>query len=233
MIGPSVARVPAGGPYRDFRHVPSLKTLSIALLPLMLAACAGEGDFDETGGVRVVRSACPAVAIPAHTGDVTLFDPPASRDAAALDVVATLTNLKTDCTSAGDRINSTTRFEVVARREHSAGARTVTLPYFALVTRGGNEIRSKQIGQVVLSFADGQSRASATGVAAADISLAEATLAPDVEARINRKRKAGDLDAATDPMSDPEVRAAVQKASFELLVGFQLTEAQLAYNATR
>jgi hypothetical protein len=31
----------------------------------------------------------------------------------------------------------------------------------------------------------------------------------------------------------PEVRAALAKASFELVVGFQLTDAQLAYNATR
>ena len=31
----------------------------------------------------------------------------------------------------------------------------------------------------------------------------------------------------------PAVRAAVQRATFELLVGFQLTEAQLRYNATR
>jgi hypothetical protein len=29
------------------------------------------------------------------------------------------------------------------------------------------------------------------------------------------------------------VRAAVQRATFELLIGFQLTEQQLAYNATR
>ena len=31
----------------------------------------------------------------------------------------------------------------------------------------------------------------------------------------------------------PEVRAALAKASFELVVGFQLSDAQLAYNATR
>ena len=32
---------------------------------------------------------------------------------------------------------------------------------------------------------------------------------------------------------DPAVKAAVARATFELLVGFQLTEQQLAYNATR
>ena len=50
---------------------------------------------------------------------------------------------------------------------------------------------------------------------------------------VARERKAGDEDAALDPLADPAVRAAVQRATFELLVGFQLTEAQLAYNATR
>jgi hypothetical protein len=34
-------------------------------------------------------------------------------------------------------------------------------------------------------------------------------------------------------MADPQVKAAVDRATFELLVGFQLTQDQLAYNATR
>ena len=32
---------------------------------------------------------------------------------------------------------------------------------------------------------------------------------------------------------DPSIKAAVARATFELLIGFQLTEQQLAYNATR
>jgi len=59
------------------------------------------------------------------------------------------------------------------------------------------------------------------------------TLPADIQERITRKRKAGDADAAIDPMADPQVREAVSRASFELLVGFQLTQAQLQYNATR
>ena len=62
---------------------------------------------------------------------------------------------------------------------------------------------------------------------------AAATLPPEIEQRLTRKRKAGDADAAVDPLANPDVRAAVQKASFELLVGFQLSDAQLQYNATR
>jgi hypothetical protein len=36
-----------------------------------------------------------------------------------------------------------------------------------------------------------------------------------------------------DPLARPEVRQAVLRATFEALVGFQLTDAQLKYNATR
>ena len=42
-----------------------------------------------------------------------------------------------------------------------------------------------------------------------------------------------DADAAVDPLSRPEVKAAVARATFEVLVGFQLTQDQLTYNATR
>jgi len=50
---------------------------------------------------------------------------------------------------------------------------------------------------------------------------------------LTARRKAGDPSAAIDPLSDPGVRAAVQRATFEHLIGFQLTDAQLRYNATR
>ena len=62
---------------------------------------------------------------------------------------------------------------------------------------------------------------------------ADASLPADIREQITRRRKAGDPDAALDPLADPAVRAAVQRATFELLVGFQLSEPQLRYNATR
>lgn len=215
------------------KYVTSFKSLIPAALVLTLTACAGKGDFDETGGVKIVRSACPAIAIPAFTGDVTLFNPAASRDASAIDVVATITNVRSTCNDAGERITATANFDVLARRSNSAGAREVVLPYFATVTRAGTRIVSKQVGQVALRFEDGQLRAQTSSTASTSIARAEAALAPEVEERINRKRKAGDTDAATDPMTVPAIRDAVSKASFELLVGFQLTNNQLAYNATR
>ena len=58
-------------------------------------------------------------------------------------------------------------------------------------------------------------------------------LPEDVRAKLTERRKSGDVNAAIDPLSDPTVRAAVARATFEHLIGFQLTQEQLRYNATR
>jgi hypothetical protein len=207
--------------------------VSICLAALSLAGCAGKNDFDETGGIKIIRSACPAVAIPAYTGDITLFNPPASRDARAIDVTATITNVRSNCNNAGDPLQTSATFEVQARRASASGAREVVLPYFATVVRGGTKIVSKRLSRVAVRFEDGQLRASATGTASASVSRAAATIPDEIEKKINRKRKAGDADAAVDPMADPAIRSVVNQANFELLIGFQLSNDQLAYNATR
>ncbi|MCX7865163.1 MAG: hypothetical protein N2423_09055, partial [Novosphingobium sp.] len=92
---------------------------------------------------------------------------------------------------------------------------------------------TKRIGRVTLNFANGQERAQARGEGIAYVDRAAATLPEDIRRRLTRKRRAGDADAAVDPLADPEVKAAIARATFELLVGFQLDESQLAYNATR
>ena len=109
----------------------------------------------------------------------------------------------------------------------------MTLPYFVTVLRGGESVVSKRVGQVTVAFADGQERASASGSGAAYVDAAEATLPQEIREKITRKRRAGDADAAVDPLTDPEVKAALARAEFEVLVGFQLNQDQLAYNATR
>ena len=212
--------------------MPSLKTILCCLAPLALAACAGGSQFDETGGIKITRSSCPAIAIPTYTGDVTLFDPPASREARAIDVVANMTNLRGGCTD-GEMMATNATFEVQARRANASGARDVALPYFVTIVRGGTGVVSKQVGRIALHFADGQLRTTANGTASANVSRAAATLPEAVLTKITRKRKPTDADASVDPMSDPATRAAVSSASFEMLVGFQLSNDQLAYNATR
>ena len=225
---------------KDAVPVPLKK--STALLPtatllaaLTLAGSANDTEFDERGGFKIARSACPAAAIPNYTGDITLFDPVSSRNVEALDVTASIANLQARCNESGSgpQIQVTADFDVYARRAQAGPARTVTLPWFASVLRAGTQIQSKQVGSISVTFADGQLRGTAHGSATAMVSRAAATLPADILRKINRKRKAGDADAALDPMNDPVVRDAVNKANFELLIGFQLSESQLAYNAAR
>ena len=208
------------------------KAAAALLLSLALAGCAREGDILPTG-IITSYSACPPVAIPAATGDVTLFDPATSRDASAIDVVATITNLRGSCDESGEYIVANATFEVQAQRRDARGAREVVLPYFATIVQGTNNVVSKRVSRVALRFEDGEYRASAQGMGTAQVLRSAATLPEDIRQRITRERRPGDPDAALDPMADPAVRAAVTRASFELFVGFQLSEEQLRYNATR
>ena len=214
---------------------PAARIIAPTLIALVLSGCSREGELvlNEGVGVASVRTLCPAVGIPDYTGDITTFQRPDSRLASDLDIEASMTNLRTTCDEAGERIYTNATFDVYASRSDTNGARTVTLPYFSVVLRGGSSVVTKRVGTVSVTFADGQDRAVGRGQAGAFINRADATLPQDVRDRITRERKPGDADAALDPLADPEVRAAVQAASFELLVGFQLSEAQLAYNATR
>jgi hypothetical protein len=226
MIRPS----PKG---EDSHAVFKSKAALAALLPAILVACSTpNGELTETG-VTATRSACPAVAIPAATGDITLFKPENSRDASAIDVVANITNLRSTCDESGASIVTNVTFDVQAQRRDGRGAREVVLPYFAAAVQGGTQIQSKSVSRVGLRFADGELRASTTASATGSVTRAAVTLPEDIRQQITRRRKPGDPSAAIDPMADPAVREAVRKASFEILVGFQLTQDQLAYNATR
>lgn len=203
-----------------------------ALVTLAITGCATDGQLTAEG-ITVTRSACPSVAIPAGTGDVTLFNPASSRDASAIDVVASITNVRSNCNEAGEYVVSNVSFEVQAQRRNASGARQVILPYFVTVVQGGTNVVSKRVQAVALQFADGQLRASTIGGGGAQVLRSAATLPPAIRQQITRPRKAGDPNAALDPLADPTVRAAVTRASFELLVGFQLTQDQLRYNVTR
>ncbi len=208
---------------------------AVALLGGALSGCAKKDhDLDQSGGVVIKRSSCPAVAVPNDTGDITLFNPTNSRDSRAIDVVANITNVRVQCAEEGTGdIVSTANFDVQARRTDPTGARDVVLPYFSTVVQGGKYVISKRISRVGIHFEAGQLRASTTGIASASIDRAAATLPLDLITKVNKKRKSGQDDAAVDPLADPAVRDQIARANFELLVGFQLTSDQLQYNATR
>lgn len=208
-----------------------LRLASMIALAL-LAGCSRRGNIEE-GGIYTVRSVCPQLAIPAATGDITLFDPAGSNAASAIDVEAAITNLRANCQEAGDQVISTATFDVVATRRDPTQARQVVLPYFDVVVQGGERIVAKRIGHVALNFAAGAIQAQTAGQATVRVSRSAATLPENVREILNRRRKVGDPDAAVDPLADPGVRDAVARATFTHLVGFQLTADQLRHNATR
>ena len=211
-----------------------LRLAALSALTL-IGACRHAGDItaENGGGVYAVRSACPIAGIPTGTGDITLFNPQGSTDSRAIDVTATITQLRSTCQEAGNDEVSTVTFTVTALRREAGPARQVILPYFDVALRGGATIAAKQVGAVALNFPTGSQHAYTRGQATIRVSRYAATLPANVRAILTRPRKAGQADAAIDPMADPAVRSAVANATFEHLVGFQLTQDQLKYNATR
>lgn len=206
--------------------------LTPLFLLALLSACAKSG-ITESGGVYATRSSCPVAGVPTGTGDITLFSPVGSTDASALDLSAAITNVRASCDETGANVISVISFDVVAVRRTAGPARQVVLPYFSTVVRGGTDIVAKRVQAVALNFPAGALRAQTAGQATVSVSRAAATLPANVRQILSRDRKPGDEAAAVDPLSDPAIRQAVAQATFEHLVGFQLTDDQLRYNLTR
>jgi hypothetical protein len=211
-----------------------LRNAALAAI-ILLSACRHAGDIttDNGGGVYAVRSACPIPGIPAGTGDITMFNPAQSTDSRAIDVTAAITDLRASCQDVGDDVVSTATFTVIGLRRDAGPARQVVLPYFNVALRGGDSIAAKQIGQAVLNFAAGDLHSYARVRATIRVNRGAATLPANVRAILTRPRKAGEAEAAIDPLADPAVQKAVANATFEQLIGFELTQDQIKYNATR
>ena len=201
----------------------------------LLGGCRSAGDItsENGGGVYAVRSACPIAGVPAGTGDITLFDPAGSTDSRAIDVTAAISDVRAVCQDGGNDVVSTATFTVVALRRDPGPARQLVLPYFNVALQGGTVVAAKRIGQAVVNFAAGDIHGWARLQASVRVNRAAATLPANVREILTRERKAGETEAALDPLADPAVREAVAKATFEHLIGFQLTDDQLRYNATR
>jgi len=202
---------------------------------ILLSACRHAGDVtsDNGGGVYAVRSVCPIAGVPAGTGDITLFNPPESTDSRAIDVTASITDVRATCQDAGNDVVSTATFNIDALRRDAGPARQVVLPYFDVALRGGTTVAAKQVGQAVLNFAAGDLHAWTRVQATIRVNRGAATLPANVREILTRPRKAGEAEAAVDPLADPGVAKAVANATFEHLIGFELTQDQLKYNATR
>lgn len=195
----------------------------LAISALALAGC-------NSNPLLVRRSQCPAVAVPAFAGSTTQFSPAQSRDADAIDLTAQLVDVSGQCIEGDNELVSNISFTVTAQRRHAGEAREVYLPLFVGLVQGGNVLVSKQQTGVMLKFAEGQLRAEAKGGARADVQRSAATLPADVQDRLSQRRRPNRRESLIDPSADPQVRAAVRAATFEVLVGFQLDDPSLAYN---
>jgi hypothetical protein len=212
-----------------------VKLRSAALLAfVLLGACRHTGNLSvEEKGISAIRSSCPIAGVPAGTGDITLFNPPESTDSRAIDVTAAISDVRAVCQNGATDVVSTVTFTVVGLRSSAGPARQVVLPYFDVALRGGQTVAAKQVGQAVLNFAAGDIHAWTRVRATIRVSRAAATLPLNVHQALTRPRKAGEESAAIDPLADPGIRSAVANATFEHLIGFELTQDQLKYNATR
>jgi len=209
--------------------------LAVLCTAALLAGCRHSGDLttENGGGIYSVRSTCPLIGVPAGTGDITLFNPVGSRDARAIDVSATITDVRATCQDAGNDVLSTATFTVVGLRRDPGPARQVILQYFDVALQGGGRVVAKRVGQVALNFPDGKLHAWARAQATVRVNRGAATLPENVRRILTRVRKPGEAEAASDPLADPAVRTAVANATFEHLIGFQMSPDQLKYNATR
>ena len=76
--------------------IPQTRLISAIALAAALAGCKTKGDIvvDEGVGISAVRTACPSVGIPQNTGDITTFRVPGDTTADNIDVVAAMTNVR-------------------------------------------------------------------------------------------------------------------------------------------
>lgn len=222
--------------FRPLKDLPPVKIRLAALAALaLLGACRHAGDLtsEKGGGVYAIRSDCPIAGVPAGTGDITLFNPAGSTDSRAIDITATITNVRASCQDTATDVISTTTFTIVGLRRDPGPARQVVVPYFNVALRGGAQVSAKSIGNAALSFKAGDLHSWTRVQATVRVNRAAATLPANVRRILTRERKPGEIEAAQDPMAEPAVRSAVANVTFEHLVGFQLTQDQLRYNATR
>ena len=221
--GPVLSRVR----FTDWFSSPVLRNgMLVVAIAAAVAGC-------QRNPLIVKRSPCPAVAVPNYLGDATIFGAGGATDARNIDVVATLTNLRETCIEGEQKLTTDVTFDVVARRSAAGPARSITFPVMTTVVQGGNLVLSKEVTGVVVNFAEGAIRATGSGGARANVARSASTLPPNIQAKVDRKRKPTDADAAIDPLADPQVKAALRAASFEVLVGFQLDEAGIAYNVSK
>ncbi len=191
----------------------------IALFALSAAALVS--GCKSNNPLLITRTSCPAVAVVKYANNYTRFAPGANYSAAGLELSAQLGNVQVACTdSKGGAPVSTVSFDLSATRASATAAGQADIPYFVTIVENGTTILSKQVYAAPMQFAEGASRAMVRQSFSATTPFVP--LPPELSAKEKRKQF---QQFAED--SRPKA------AQFEILIGFQLTEAQAAYNVQR
>lgn len=157
---------------------------------LVLAAC-------NNNPLIVTRSNCPAVAVMAHTGTITMFKGE-SRNQSDVMWTANISNLERNCEQ-DETLVGTTNFVISVQKGPAFEGNEVTVPYFAALLRDNHLVTAKQVYEATVRFAPNSNNAAV-------METIEQTFT--------------DIDIA-------------RRYNYEMLVGFQLTANQVAFNMLR
>ena len=151
---------------------------------------------------------------------------------AAIDVTATITDVRATCQ---DRATTWSRPRP-SRRRPAPRCRPRAAGRAALFRRraaGRQPVVAKRVGQVVLNSRPATSTRWTRVQATVRVNRAAATLPANVRGNPDPSAQGRRAEAAVDPLADPGGPRRGASATFEHLVGFQMTQDQLKYNATR
>jgi hypothetical protein len=185
------------------------KTLPFMALPLLLAACG------STNPLEVRRTSCPAISVPMHTGSITRFSQAGKFDTQDVRLVATIGQLSDNCVENAGGVKTAVSFTINAVRPAKGAAEAVQLPYFITVAKDGETLIAKQVYGASLEFADGATNGTVRQVVT--VKTPEVPLPP-------RPKKGDKIDEFAPPP---------KPAVYEILVGFQLTDADAVYNISK
>jgi hypothetical protein len=186
-----------------------------ALLPAFAALLALAGCASNPLIVR--RTSCPAVAVVKNASTMTRFSTQGRYDAQDVQLTAMISNIQPSCVERRDGAVTAVRFEILAARRAAAGVQEVQLPYFIMLVKDGQTILAKQIYGTSVRFEENGSNAA--------VLQTVSVISPLVPLPERPKRS---KEEEYDEFAPPP-----KPATYEVLIGFQLTDAEAAYNVGR
>lgn len=126
----------------------------------VLALCAAVLAGCNTNPLIVEITDCPAVGFVRYANSLTAFPLGAVPQAGEVSHKAVLSNLEVDCKDRGEGIRTRVEFTITAEAGPKMEGGSVTLPYFVVVAREGDDLQSKRIysTEVAISSRDGRGR---------------------------------------------------------------------------